>query len=260
MSDEVHDSDRKLEDELRRLLLAIEASGRAILPSSNEELLQSIVEAAARIFGAGGASIALLDPNQEALEFKFVFGKVRDNIVGMRIPTHQGIAGFVATSGQPMAISNVQQDPHFAQDVAEKVGYMPKSILAMPLISNERVIGVIEIIDKLNAPSFGMQDMELLAIFAGQAAIAIQASQQFELLNETMVKGIQALVGNDPATRLNRVLSDPGAAPEADPRVDLMELASLFNSISQLGERERKMCLQVLSAFAEYTRSRQRYA
>lgn len=257
MSDEPQDTrDKKLADALRQLVLAIDASGRAILPSSNDELIQSIVEAAARIFGAGGASISLVDRTQQWLEFAFSSGAASGNVVGLRMPINQGIAGFVAMTGQPLAISDVQQDPRFAQEVAQRVGYQPKSILALPLISDERVIGVIEIIDKINAASFGMQDMELLGMFARQAAIAIHASQQFELLNEALVQGIRRLVTADTAASLEQALGrDSDRA-----RSDLMELADLFNSISRLGESERKVCLQVLSAFSEYTRGKPRYA
>src|SRR5512136_2213983 len=102
--------DSRLAEQLQRLLEAIEASGRAILPSSNEELLQSIVQAAARIFGAAAASIALVDEQEQRIVFRVAYGVGRDEVIGMKIPIDQGIAGYVVNTGQPMAISDVQQD------------------------------------------------------------------------------------------------------------------------------------------------------
>jgi GAF domain-containing protein len=248
-------------EQLQRLLLAIEASGRAILPSSNDELLQTIVEAAARLFGAAAASIALVNEKQQTLDFKVSTGIGREQVVGMRIPLDQGIAGYVAMTGQPMAISNVQQDPRFVQETAEKTGYVPRSILAMPLLSNDRVIGVIEVLDKINAPSFGMQDMELLGIFARQAAIAIHSSQQYERLGEVLLHGLQDLVNTEGGPEIKEALDRLAERPGEDDRAaDLMALADLFKSIYELGEAERKAGLRILAALADYTRSRPRYA
>ena len=255
------DDNAKLAQALRRLVLAIEATGRAILPGSSDELLQTIVEAAARLFGAAASSIALVNERQQELEFRVATGVGREEVVGMHIPLDQGIAGYVAMTGQPMAISNVQQDPRFAQETAEKTGYVPRSILAMPLLSNDRVIGVIEVLDKINAPSFGMQDMELLSIFARQAAIAIHASQQYERLGQALLRGLKDLVKTEGGLEIGEALDRLAERPGEDERAaDLMALADHFKSIYELGEAERKAGLRILAALADYTRSRPRYA
>ena len=257
MSESMADTrDDNLGRELRHLLLAIQVSGRAILPRSNDDLLQSIVEAAARIFGAAAASIALVDEKSESLEFKVAYGIGSEQVVGMQIPLDQGIAGYVVMTGQPMATSNTQQDVRFARDTAERTGYVPRSILAMPLLSNDRVIGVIEVLDKINAPSFGMQDMELLGIFARQAAIAIHVSQQYDLLDQAIIDGIKQLVGE--ASQTFQSLQTSSDIDET--KNDLLELASMFSSISKLGDAERKMCLQIMQTFTDYGRSKPRYA
>ena len=173
-------SEENLSRQLQRLLQSIEAAGRAVLPLSHEELLRSIVETAARIFGAAAASIALVDEEDQVLQFVAAYGAGEDKVVGMRIPLDKGIAGCVALTGQAMAISDVQQDPNFYQDFARSTGYVPRSILATPLFSEDGVIGVMEVLDKIDASSFGLEDMELLEMFARQASLAIQQSQQVE--------------------------------------------------------------------------------
>ena len=248
----------RLTEQLRRLVLAVEASGRAILPSSGGELLQSIVEAAARLFGAAAASLALVDEPQESLVFRVAVGAGRDDVVGMRIPLDRGIAGYVAMTGQPIAISSVRDDPRFNAEFAKSTGYVPRSILATPLISHDRVIGVMEVLDKINAPSFGMQDMELLGMFARQAALAIDQSQQIDRLNESLVRGLKGLADpktRDEAVELWRALGSK-ADEDSGQGQAVLALADLFNTISRLGEAELKACLQVMSAFAEYTRSK----
>lgn len=241
-----------LDAQLRELVLAIAATGRALLPSSNDELLQTIVEAAARIFGAAAASMALVDDRAGELVFRVAFGAGSESVVGMRIPLDQGIAGYVANTGQPIAISNVQADPRFARDAAERTGYVPRSILAMPLLVDDRVIGVMEVLDKLNAPSFGMQDMELLGLFARQAALAIHQSQHLDALNEALLENLRALVSSEAAVDIQRVLDQEDAAK----RDEVLELARVFQNISTLGEAERRTCLKILQAFGEYGEGR----
>lgn len=238
--------------ELKQLLLAIEATGRALLPSSNDELLQSIVEAAARIFGAAAASMALVDENAQELVFRVAYGAGSETVVGMRIPLDQGVAGYVANTGQPIALSNVESDPRFARDTAEKTGYVPRSILGMPLLVDDRVIGVMEVLDKINAPSFGMQDMELLGMFARQAAIAIHQSQHLAALNAVLTENLHQLVSPEAAVDIQRAMQGEDA-PRHD---DVMELAGAFQEIVALGEAERRACLKILRAFGEYSRER----
>ncbi len=257
----------KLAEQLRQLLLAIEASGQAVLPRSSDELLKSIVEAAARIFGAAAASLALVDEKKQTLEFKVSVGAGNENVVGMSIPLDKGIAGYVAMTGQPIAISNVMQDARFNQDFAKSTGYVPRSILATPLLLGERVIGVMEVLDKISAPSFGLQDMELLGMFAHQAAIAIAQSQQIEKLDEALVSGLKKLVlpeagaepGSEPSEGSAAFLAALKGDGEDTVRArEILALADLFNEIGALGEAERKACLRVLAAFADYGRSKRR--
>src|ERR1044071_1873615 len=184
--------EEKLSEQLQRLLLSVEASGQAILPRSNDTLLKSIVDAAARIFGAAAASILLVNEEEEALEFKVSTGEADHDLVGTKFPYDKGIAGYVFMTGMPIATSNVKEDRRFNQDFAKSTGYVPNSILASPLLaSDDRVIGVMEVLDKINAASFDLHDMELMGMFAQQASMAIDMSQQIDHIEEALVRGLK---------------------------------------------------------------------
>ena len=249
--------DENLSEQLQRLLMSIEASGRAILPRSNDILLKSIVEAAARIFGAAAASILLVNEEEEALEFKVAFGPSERDLVGTKFPYEKGIAGYVFMTGMPIATSNVREDKRFNQDFAKSTGYVPNSILASPLISaDDRVIGVMEVLDKIDASSFNMQDMELMGLFAQQAAMAIDQSQQIDEIQQSMVRALKRLAKADrskPSPELQAALDQ--SLEKREQMVDLLELADLFNKISSLGEAERRACIQILNVFAEYRKT-----
>jgi GAF domain-containing protein len=245
----------KLSRQLKQLLATIEASGHAILPRSNDDLLKSIVEAAGRIFNAAAASILLINEQEKVLEFKVSYGASNRDLVGLKFPLDKGIAGYVVMTGQPLAISNVRQDARFNQDFAKSTGYVPNSILAMPLRSGERVIGVMEVLDKIDAASFGIQDMELLGMFAHQAAIAIEQSQRMDRIQDALVLGLKKLVATESAPEPTELLSALDSIRDLNDGEDLLALADMFNEIARLGEAERKACLQILKTFADYQRS-----
>jgi GAF domain-containing protein len=249
--------EEKLSEQLQRLLMSVEASGRAILPRSNDTLLKSIVEAAAKIFGAAAASILLVNEEEEALEFKVSTGEADHDLVGTKFPYDQGIAGYVFMTGMPIATSNVKGDKRFNQNFAESTGYVPNSILAVPLVSSDdRVIGVMEVLDKIDAKSFDMRDMELMGLFAQQASMAIEQSQQIDQVQETMVRALKRLAKADrsqPSAEMQSALDQ--SLEKREEMIDLLELADLFNEISALGEAERKACIQILNVFVRFRKT-----
>ena len=136
-------------------------------------LLRSIVDVARAIFGARASSIMLLDLESEELVFAAVSGEGERELVGRRMPASTGVAGWVVSSRTPLVLEDVQSDPRFARDVAEKTGYVPKGLMAVPLLDEELALGVLQVLDRPQRSRFTLQEMELLGLFAGQAAIAL---------------------------------------------------------------------------------------
>jgi GAF domain-containing protein len=245
-------SDENLKEQLQKLMIAIEAAGHAVLPQSNDALLKSIVETAARIFNAAAASIMLVNEAEKVLEFKVAFGKSNQDLVGTKIPMDKGIAGYVVMTGQPLTISNVRQDPRFNQAFAESTGYVPSSILATPLLVDDRVIGVMEVLDKINASSFGIQDMELLALFANQAALAIDQSQRIAQINDAVITGLKRLSHENGLSQFPDLLETLKQDGSLQSSAGLLAIADLFYELAALGEAQLKACIKVLQVFAEY--------
>jgi GAF domain-containing protein len=137
------------------------------------ELLQSIVEVARAIFRAKASSIFLLDEATDELVFEAVAGEGSESLVGQRFPSSTGLAGFVLVSRQPLVIEDVLQDPRFSRETAESTGFVPKGLMAVPLLHEERALGVLEVLDRPSDAHFSLAEMELLGLFANQAAIAL---------------------------------------------------------------------------------------
>ena len=140
------------------------------------ELLRSVVEVARAIFYARASSILLLDEEAAELVFEAVVGEGEESLLGTRFPAGTGVAGWVLATRTPLVIEDVERDPRFAKDVAEGTGYVPQGLMAVPLLHDERAFGVLEVLDRQS--HFTLAEMELLGLFASQAAIALDLLQR----------------------------------------------------------------------------------
>lgn len=171
---------RDLPDRAREALGAVAlraaVAGR-LEPVAGEAILRSVLETAVALFDANASSLALHDPQTDKLVFRVVAGAAGSGALGLEIRADEGIAGYVFRTGQPLAVADVAADPRFGRAAAEASGYLPRSILAVPLIDDDGSIGVLEVIDKRDGSTFGLRELDLASVLARQATIAIRASR-----------------------------------------------------------------------------------
>lgn len=136
-------------------------------------LLQSVVEVARAIFRAEASSVFMLDEETDELVFAAVTGQGAETLIGQRFPSSTGIAGWVLVTRQPLVLEDVGKDPRFGREAAESTGFVPKSLMAVPLLHGEAAVGVLEVLDRASHERFTLAEMELLGLFANQAAIAL---------------------------------------------------------------------------------------
>jgi GAF domain-containing protein len=232
-------------------------------PGGEDRLLQSIVDATVRLFDAEAASIALFERNPDRLEFRVAAGPRGAGAVGKSVKPSQGIAGFVFSSGQALALSDVGSDPRFDRKTAEKTGYVPRSIAAVPLTDEQGTHGVLQVLDKKGSATFDLRDMELIGVFAEQAATAIAVTRaQREL--PLLLRAAFARAGNDPLTeaQLDALVSAASADLDLDEETPFWRLADQVAELRSLGDSELSLVSDVLAAVAanaaRRTRSRRR--
>ena len=155
-------------------LRAAVAAGVLGSEAAYRSLLQSIVEVARAIFSARASSIFLLDEETDELVFEAVAGEGAGELVGTRLPSSTGIAGWTLVTRQPLVLDDVQKDPRFSREAAGRTGYVPKGLMAVPLLVEEQALGVLQVLDRPQRSRFSLQEMDLLGLFASQAAIALQ--------------------------------------------------------------------------------------
>jgi GAF domain-containing protein len=158
----------------REDLRAAAATGVFGSEEAHRELLRSVVEVARAIFGARASSVFLLDEETDELVFEAVAGEGEETLIGRRFPSSTGIAGWVLVTRQPLVIEDVGEDPRFARDAAEATGYVPRGLMAVPLLHGEEALGVLEVLDRPEQERFTLAEIDLLGLFANQAAIALQ--------------------------------------------------------------------------------------
>jgi len=138
------------------------------------ELLQSVVDVARAIFGAAASSVFLFDEPAHELVFQAVSGRGEGWLVGHRFPASEGIAGWVVAAGDAVVADDLAGNPFFARSLAERTLYVPDALMAAPLVHGGRVLGVLEVLDPVPQARSSLSELDLLALFARQAAAALR--------------------------------------------------------------------------------------
>jgi phosphoserine phosphatase RsbU/P len=147
------------------------------------EVLERIMTTSKEIMQADACSLLLVDEATDELVFQVAHGSVGDQLKqGFRLPRGKGIAGHVYETGEPLLIGDAYQDPRFHRDFDQKTGYRTRSILCVPLKIKDRIIGVSQVINRLDGTAFSPEDCEILTMLNMHAAVAIENARMHKAL------------------------------------------------------------------------------
>lgn len=236
---------RKALGELAALAAAV---GPALSPFDHLEQLTEIVESAREAFGAQACSIALLDEEEDNLVFTVASGTGADSVVGLSVPVGVGIAGWVVSSGQSIEVTEVVSDPRFARDVAEQTGYVPQAILAAPLETERRVLGVVEVLDRDADRPGSDRDLVTLAFFARHAAVAVESARLFSDMGRLLLRAVSAAT---PTSDLHEDLRE--ASRELHVNRDLADLAAVLGQLGRAGSEQQRLAVRIVSEVLAYS-------
>jgi GAF domain-containing protein/FixJ family two-component response regulator len=161
-----------------------------------DEVIRSVMKGINRILRVETGSLLLIDEKTNELTFKITLQGDTEKLASYRLKMGQGIAGWVAEQGEPLLVPDVRLDPRHYGTVDEAVGFTSRSILCVPLIVKGKVIGVIEVINKLDGASpdseaqFNENDLELLTAMAAPVAIAIENARLHEATKKLVAADI----------------------------------------------------------------------
>jgi len=187
----VSSQQREIESLRRRLTFFSSMIEVSVIISSTfelDELIHRVLETSQRVMGSEASNLMLIDEATGRLECKIALGEVGEQLKGgMSLEVGQGIAGWVAQTGQSLVVPDVSKDERFCSDVDRKTGFVTRSILCAPLIVQNRVIGVAEVLNRTDGKSFDAEDLRLFETFCRAVAVAVQNAQMHKRLVQSQL-------------------------------------------------------------------------
>lgn len=233
---------------------------------AGEAILRSVVDAAAILIRAEAASIALFDPSTGQLVFRVAAGEHGQGVVGLSVEPGEGVAGYVYSSGQPLAIGETTIDPRFRREAAEQTGYVPRSLLAVPLADAAGTIGVLEVLDRRDGTPFDLADLEAASVFAAQATVAIRSTRLERDVAGLLRAALLSIAGSsDPGSpdgglsesEIDAVVSaaagsldDETAEGDGGPRTGVWRLADAVARARAAAPEQAELVADILEALA----------
>lgn len=222
--------------------------------AAGEAVLRSVVEAAVALIRAEAASIALHDPDTDRLVFRVAAGEQGQDVVGLAIACDEGVAGYAFSTGQPLAIGEAASDPRFGRTAAERTGYVPRSLLAVPLADDTGTIGVLEVLDRRDGAPFDLQDIEAASVFARQAAVAIRATRLERETARLMEVALRSIAPGLSPGEIDALVSAAVAGiPDEDERAS-WRLADAVARARTADPDQLELVQEILDALARRTR------
>ncbi|MFQ5992865.1 MAG: GAF domain-containing protein, partial [Nitrospiraceae bacterium] len=178
----------------------------ALLNSSlnQAEIRKRAIEASTILMEADAGSLLLLDEAANELYFEVALGEKGEGVRQVRLKVGEGIAGYVAQTGVPVIVNDVQNDPRFARQVDKKSGFVTRNMVCVPVKARDRMLGVLQAINKTDGGLFGQDHLHDFVTLGHQVGIAIENANLYDEINRLFEGFISASVlaieSRDPTT------------------------------------------------------------
>lgn len=175
-------------DKLKKKINIFNEIGKTLTSSLTiKEVLEKILGKVAEYFSPENWSLLLVDEEKQELYFEIIVGEVADKIKDIRLKVGEGVAGWVAKTGRPLIVPSVKNEPLFNKKIDEMTQFETESIICIPLRIRDKVIGVIELINKRDLSPLHQYDIEVLSTVADYAAIALENARNFEQVEKLTI-------------------------------------------------------------------------
>ena len=246
------EENKNFEEKLKSIIEMVDIANALTEPLTKS--IENLLLVTAAEMESEEASVIIRDGNEGELRFLAAIGKVAHQLFNLQIPAGKGIAGFVYSSGQPMAIADVGEEASFYAEVDRKTGYSTQTILATPLRHNGEVIGVLEYVNRTGDPPFAPftpDEMDKAALFAEAVASLVNAYESAKIFRDLGNKMLTA----DAQIQSAEIREWLRNLRDATEHKEMIDLAVLIREISNRGEAERQMCREVLEAILRFSDS-----
>ena len=185
---------RESQDRARQLSIVNEI-GRSLTSTLDlQELLDRLLSLLIEVFSVEAASLLLLDQESQDLVFQVAQGLGREQLVGRRLPSGvRSIATYVAQSGKPFVSDDVHAEPEWYSKIDEVTGVPTHQLAAVPLIQRDQILGVVEIVNRLDGRPFTESDIELLTALAAQTVMVVENARLYTSTDQALTDRVQEL-------------------------------------------------------------------
>ncbi|MFQ5881703.1 MAG: HD domain-containing phosphohydrolase [Candidatus Methylomirabilales bacterium] len=212
------------------------------------EVLKRSIEAATRLMECEVGSLLLLNEKRDELVFEVALGERGREVKEIRLTVGEGIAGWVAKTGESAIVNDVQRDARFAGWVDVRTHFITHNMICVPVKSRERIVGVLQAINRLNGHPFNAEDQRLFESLARQVGIAIENARLYEEVKGTFLSTAATLADaiekRDPYTggHVRRVVGICLAIGEmlrlSPEEIETLELAAILHDVGKIGIRD----------------------
>ncbi|MBI5198248.1 MAG: sensor domain-containing diguanylate cyclase, partial [Nitrospirae bacterium] len=152
-----------------------------------DRVLHLLMDDIQKMVRAESWSVILLDENAKDLYFELVKGKKREETKTHRLRLGEGGVGWVADTGQPLLVSDVEKDPRFPEGVDLISGLSVRSVLYTPLINNKKLVGILEWINKKGQARFAREDQKLVSRWTDLVTVVVERSNLYQVMSNLAV-------------------------------------------------------------------------
>lgn len=244
------DEIKNLEIKLRSIVETIDVANALTAPLRLS--IENLLRISAAEINSEEASVIIRDGDAGDLRFLSAVGKVAEHLKTLKIPSGKGIAGFVFSSGQPMAITDVGAENTFYAEVDKQTGYSTQTILATPLRHNGEIIGVLEYINRIGEPPyepFTSQEMDKVALFAEAIASLVNAYESAKLFRDLGDK----MRSSGEKLKFEEMREWIRNLRETNQHKEMIDLALIVRELAERGAAERQMCKGILELVLQYS-------
>lgn len=224
----------------QQLAAIADGLGPVLAPADHRAQLVDLCALVRVATGAASVSVARVDGDE--LVYDAARGEGDAAITGVRLAMSRGIAGYVARTGQSLVVDQVQSDPRFARDVAERVGYVPTSLLVVPIVdAGDDVLGVLSVLDRTHGAG---DPLEVASAAARAAAPLVVSGVAVARLGPLLLRAVADAVAADEAKLAGALRRLADRVPEPDD--ELVALAALLAEVRALPEASQRGVQRVL--------------
>jgi HD-GYP domain-containing protein (c-di-GMP phosphodiesterase class II) len=184
---------KQIEEKVVRLALLSQLGQILNSTLDHKEIRRRAMEAATQLMKAEAGSLLLVDEGKRQLYFEVALGNREEDIKRIPLNFGEGIAGWVAQHGKPLIVNSPKKDPRFFKGVDERTEFKTRNIICVPVRVKEKIIGVLEAINKQERGGFNRADLSLFISLADQVAIALDNSRLYQELEEMFFQTTDSL-------------------------------------------------------------------